>query len=774
MAINTHYITSASDLPAATNPSGRLARAGGWWTLILSLLTLLTLAEAILAAQWSEGLEVIRPVILGSALLCFLLALTRWRAPFVILYGGIASIVWVTFWLVRVALPGYAVHEGIQELVVRNGAWIAALINKSASADNLVFLTQLSLLCWWLAFFAIWSLFRHQSVAYAAVPLAAALIVNLHFSPYNLRLYLVVFLISVLLLAVRVEMARNESLWQFTRVRYPADISLDFWKGGAVFALMVLALSLLAPDLNNNITLERIMRPFEQPWRTFTDTWARMYESVTYPTTTATVTSFGRSMSLGGPVALTDRPIFEAYVPARSYWRAAAYDTYTGEGWVNTDPETRVVERDQPLGEPGFFMYREITSTVRPLEVGQETIFGPPQPVRISVPTDVDVMPLDQDATLFSASMLRSRIRFDPGDSYRVISAVSLAPPDNLRNESAAQPEWVARYLQLPASVPQRVLDLAREYAGDNTNPYDIASAVESRLREYAYNQSISRRRRELTADYFLFDLREGYCDYYARALAVMLRSLGIPTRMVVGYSPGDYIPPPPEDAAAIGKYLVLERHAHAWVEAYFPTYGWIQFEPTASEPLLTRPESMSDLLPSTTPTPPYGNDLQELEDLRNQRESLGPLPPASSGVAGWIRRNWELLVAALAVVIASALAWRIYRRRQASFYGSVDLISRLFAWLGIWAGRLHVPWPDSFTAMERVDAFGRKMPDASPALTRLALLFTAERYGRQQLADADLGSPPKNGDNSNRFGESGVRTLRNIKQRGKPTSRRD
>jgi transglutaminase-like putative cysteine protease len=703
---------------------------------------LLTLAEAILAAQWAEGLEVIRPVILGSALLCFLLALTRWRAPFVILYGSIASIVWVTFWLVRIALPGYAIHEGIQELVFRNGVWIGALINNSASADNLVFLTQLSILCWWLAFFSIWSLFRHQSIAYAAVPVAAALIVNLHFSPYNLKLYFVIFLMSVLLLAVRVELARNQSLWQFTRIRYPADISLDFWKGGAVFALMVLGLALLAPDLNNNITLERVMRPFEQPWRKITDTWERMYESVTYPTTTSTVTSFGRSMSLGGPVDLTDRPIFEAYVPARSYWRAAVYDTYTGEGWVNTDPETQVVERNQPLGEPGFFMSREITSTVRPLENGQETIFGPPHPVRISVPTDVDVMPLDEEATLFSASMLRSRIRFEPGDSYTVVSAVSLAPPDRLRSESGAQPDWVARYLQLPASVPQRVLDLASEYAGENTNAYDIASAIESRLREYAYNQSIAAPPPGVDAvDYFLFDVQEGYCDYYASAMAVMLRSMGIPSRLVVGYTPGDYIAPPMEDASAIGKYLILERHAHAWVEAYFPTYGWIQFEPTASESLLTRPESLSDLLPGTTPTPPIGNDLDELADLRNQRDlgDLGPLPPASSGVIGWFRRNWELVVAVLAVMVASLLGWRIYRRRRATFYASANLIPRLFAWLGIWAERLHVPWPDSFTAMERVDGFSRKMPDASPALTRLALLFTAERYGRQQLAEAEL-----------------------------------
>jgi hypothetical protein len=143
--------------------------------------------------------------------------------------------------------------------------------------------------------------------------------------------------------------------------------------------------------------------------------------------------------------------------------------------------------------------------------------------------------------------------------------------------------------------------------------------------------------------------------------------------------------------------------------------------------------------------------------------------------VTGWIRRNWELVVAILAIVIASALGWRIYHRRQAAFYASANLIPRLFAWLGIWAGRLHVPWPDSFTAMERVDAFGRKMPDASPALTRLALLFTAERYGRQQLAEADLRIATEEWRQlqPSFWRKWASELFRNIEQRGKPTSRR-
>ncbi len=630
MATNTQYVTSASDLPLAGTPEGQFARAGGWWTLILSVAMLGIMAEAIHAGNWSEGLQTIRVVVMGGAFLSFLLALTRWQAPFVTLYGMLASIVWITFWLVRVLLPGQSFHTGVQEVIARNADWLSALISGSANADNLVFVTQLAFLCWWLAFFAMWSIFRHQSVAFAAVPAAAALIVNLYFSPLDLRVYLLAFLVTVLLLAVRVELARNQSLWHFARIRYAQDISADFWRAGAVFALIVLGLSWLTPNINNSVTLERIMRPFEQPWRKVTDTWARMYESVTYPTASQSRTAYGRSMTLGGPVSLTDRPIFDGQVPTRSYWRAAVYDTYTGEGWVNTDPDVRIVERNQPLGEPGFFMYREITATVHPLESGLETIFAPPHPVRVSVPTDVDASAVDEQGTQFTVSLLRSRVPFGSDDTYSVVSAISLAPLDKLRGDGSDYPEWIReRFLQLPATTPQRVRDLAQEFAGDEQNAFDIASAVEARLREYTYNQDIAAPPSGADAvDYFLFDAQQGYCDYYASAMVVMLRSLGIPARFMVGYTPGEYIAPSPGDPAnpvQIGKFRVLERNAHAWVEAYFPTYGWIQFEPTASEPVLTRPESLENLLPATTPTPPGSNDLEELADLRNRARSEQP-----------------------------------------------------------------------------------------------------------------------------------------------------
>jgi len=89
--------------------------------------------------------------------------------------------------------------------------------------------------------------------------------------------------------------------------------------------------------------------------------------------------------------------------------------------------------------------------------------------------------------------------------------------------------------------------------------------------------------------DWFLFDIRQGFCNYYASAEIIMLRSLGIPARLSVGYAQGE----PIEDMS--DAYLVRQRDAHAWPEVYFPSIGWVEFEPTASQPDISRLEGSDD-----------------------------------------------------------------------------------------------------------------------------------------------------------------------------------
>ncbi len=504
-----------------------------------------------------------------------------------------------------------------------------------------------------------------------------------------------------------------------------------------MFSAVVILLAWAVPDAANRLTMERVLRPLEGPWQTVEDNWQRMYKSLNPGRQVAVTATFGKTALLGGPVSLTDRPIFDAETPERTYWRGAAYDTYTGQGWLNTDPEVVVLERNQPLGEPAYAATRAITATISPLEAGQEVIFGPPAPVRVSVPANADATLLPNEEGERSVSQLRSRVNLNREGGYWVASHVSDASPERLRADKPVYPQWVAeRYLQLPDSVPFRVRDLAAKITEAYDNPYDKAEAIELVLRTYDYNQGIAAPPPGADAvDYFLNDVKQGYCDYYASAMVVMLRSVGIPARFVVGYTPGKEVPQQAQDEDGLIQYRVQENNAHAWPEIYFPGYGWVQFEPTASEPLLVRPVE--------EPEAPLDAGLQP-QDSPNTDGNAGILPdsgvpgglppvPASAAFSIWLGGNWGWLAGLAGLLALAAAGVILLRRRQKAFFRGSEVLSRLFDLLAAWAARLHIRWPASDTPLEHAAAFSSAVPEAAPTVDRLAALFVAQQYGRQE-----------------------------------------
>jgi transglutaminase-like putative cysteine protease len=225
---------------------------------------------------------------------------------------------------------------------------------------------------------------------------------------------------------------------------------------------------------------------------------------------------------------------------------------------------------------------------------------------------------------------------------YSALSLVGAPSQEQLRlagggaGESAPgdYPDWVRTgYLALPASTPQRVRDLAQQLAAGQLTAYDKAAALQAYLRGFPYSLDVPAppAGRDV-ADYFLFDLQRGYCDYYATALAVLGRAVGLPTRLVMGYASGSY------DAGS-NSYQVTEADAHSWTEIYFPGYGWVEFEPTASRPAPAFPKRMTE--PGALTQLPV---LQAQDDLNR---------------AAWLRRGFYLLVLAVLAGLASVWAWR-------------------------------------------------------------------------------------------------------------------
>jgi transglutaminase-like putative cysteine protease len=172
--------------------------------------------------------------------------------------------------------------------------------------------------------------------------------------------------------------------------------------------------------------------------------------------------------------------------------------------------------------------------------------------------------------------------RLEANDSYEMNSFVSQATLEDLRAAGTEYEGFIRdHYLQLPASMPQRVRDMAAELTQDADTPLDKALAIKEYLRggTFTYSQDIDKPPRGSDGvDNFLFETKEGYSDYFASAMTILLRSAGVPARMAAGYASGEF-------EAGSTRRAVKDSDSHGWSQVYFPEHGWIDFEPTPNWP---------------------------------------------------------------------------------------------------------------------------------------------------------------------------------------------
>jgi len=301
-------------------------------------------------------------------------------------------------------------------------------------------------------------------------------------------------------------------------------------------------------------------------------------------------------------------PRVSAEVAARApryYWRSVIYDRYVGAGWVTSTSNEQTIAANSPL-IPGLLKeYRSVRLNVH-MQEAEGKIFWTGILYRADIPLTVEWRLKPTSSLLADQSALLQADIFAAPTNARAYTVEAYLPDvtlDELRAASTNYPEEIRkRYLDLPLSVPERVLALAKEVTANIDNPYDKAKAIEAYLRTtYPYDLNVPAPPpgRDVV-DYFLFDLQKGYCDYYATAMVILARANGLPTRFVSGYAPGEYDAPN-------AQYIIRELHAHSWAEVYFPEIGWVEFEPTASIPEIVRGASGSIPLPAeeeVTPAP--------------------------------------------------------------------------------------------------------------------------------------------------------------------------
>ena len=274
------------------------------------------------------------------------------------------------------------------------------------------------------------------------------------------------------------------------------------------------------------------------------------------------------------------------------FWRGQSFDRWDGRTWTQTDDTPTPTRGEAPLHLRGAPEDREAgirdagTDFVQTFFVeqnGPNLIFAAYAPDRVYF-SDRTVFELD-DGTV------RTAVQMPEGAVYTVVSRRAPVTERLLRESDSLggrlSPALQERYTQLPDTVPQRVLDLAAEVTKTAPTTYDKLRALEGWMAaNTSYTLDIPRLPPGADAvDQYLFVDQQGFCEQIGSALVVMLRSLGVPARLAVGFTPGERNP-------FTGLFEVRAKNAHAWAEVWFPGIGWQGFDPTASVPLAGDPFS--------------------------------------------------------------------------------------------------------------------------------------------------------------------------------------
>ena len=340
-----------------------------------------------------------------------------------------------------------------------------------------------------------------------------------------------------------------------------------------------------------------------------------------------------------------DTPYDEPIPPPGHYMRSGTLAVYDGRGWRDAPDQERIsVRANEPwIDEVGWGRRRLVQSVS--VDVSSPVLYAAAEPMEVSVDAQVEVRGNNDIVAVYA----RDR-------SYTVISEIPAVNATMLRelpdlSTDSTTAEQLAPYLELPDTITDRTRELAAQIMDGQPTEYDRASAIESYLRQYEYDLNVPDLPSNVhdAADYFLFDLQRGYCDYYATAFVVLARLGGLPTRFATGFAVGRW-------DWTKEQWVVTESEAHSWPEVYFPEVGWIPFEPTAGRPELSRigapeytaaPRSASTPVPVPTATP--------TETETNWQMLFWLLPAAlvlwgiAEAVVWWRRRRedpWQTLLA--------------------------------------------------------------------------------------------------------------------------------
>ncbi len=367
---------------------------------------------------------------------------------------------------------------------------------------------------------------------------------------------------------------------------------------------------------------------------------------------------------------------------------------------------------------------------------------------------DVDIRFDEDSATL----IVDNDVPNSDGLTYEVTSASPRITPDDLTGLADEVPQEIRdRFLALPDGFSPEVTTLAREIAAGASTPAQQALALQDHLRAFEYSLDAQAGHSENALEDFLFVRKVGYCEQFAGAFAAMARSIGLPARVAVGFTPGD------EDPENAGLYTVRGEYAHAWPEVFIAGAGWVAYEPTpgrgmpnaeaytgvreqqaapsnpqgtVTAPPTTAPEEIPSGGPSTTFRDPDQNvNAGGSENDENKPDAL-PVRLVLKPLATVLPVVGGVVAGYLVLFPLGLLMWRRRRRRRATTPAAqIEL-----AWLESVEEAAGVGFQQrpSDTFFERAHHLSAALPDAEAAAFTLAARLEGALYSAEGADEDD------------------------------------
>ncbi|HYM49051.1 MAG TPA: transglutaminaseTgpA domain-containing protein [Candidatus Limnocylindrales bacterium] len=714
--------------------------------LLLGLLALLgwTVATALDRSGWEPGSGILIPAIFLAGLTGWALAISRVSGRWFIA----ASLVCTVALLLLFTPP--RVTARLTTLTPE--AVLQSLSSVTMTIPQLL-LAGLCALVVVSALWTAWWAFRRRHGLAALLPLGSIMAVEVLNDTSPILYFLTaLWLAAAATVLLRLNFVALKDRWRQRRVPRASDTGWNFGEVGSEAVVLILVLAFILPPLSSQ-DISSILVPGS-------------VHTIDFHPFGIGVSSgpigrphVGYSETIHPGASLDARPQTVMYVSGQTdllypFWRGIALGGWDGTAWYQLSTGGDIVVRagvhlaskqsvprtDLPTNPR---LVREITTTfqtVVPPSSLDATVFAAGEPLTVTgYPVTVrGILGSGPGTGPHFVTVDHVQLADNPRTpyTYTVTEMIAAADVASLRDAPADYPSWLDPYRSLywgrvapgySTAGDQRIADLARSIVGTAgaTNPYDKAKAIETWFltgNRFSYTLSPPTAAAGVRPlDNFLFKTHRGYCQDFATAMAVMLRTLDIPARLVSGFGLGPY-----DDRTH--RYQVNTTDAHTWVEVYFPGYGWIPFEPTPDgiNSPIARPQTAAQIdqpVAGGGTTAPRRNPNQRLLEI-----SANSTPDSGPDLGGVEKR---LALIAIGIVLLLLLCAGLLVRWLLT-PADVPQIWRRLLFL---SDRLRVPRQPGDTPAELGARLSEAVPEIQPDVTTLATLYTRARYRRGGLS---------------------------------------